>query len=52
VVARGIGVVREVLLREPRRGAAVVPAPNGTLTLLGGQLLEGDAALRIESLFP
>jgi hypothetical protein len=42
----------ELPLREPRRGAAVIPAPNGTLALLGGSLLDGKAALSVELLFP
>lgn len=42
----------ELPLREPRRGAAVIPAPNGTLALLGGTLLDGKPALSVELLFP
>lgn len=43
---------RELVLREPRRGAAVVPAPNGTLALVGGEHLDGSGAFRVEMLFP
>jgi hypothetical protein len=42
----------ELLLREPRRGAAAVGAPNGTLALLGGVHPDGSAALTVETLFP
>ena len=45
----------ELPLREPRRGAAVIPAPNGTLALLGGTLVDGAGdkpALSVELLFP
>lgn len=45
----------ELPLREPRRGAAVSPAPNGTLALLGGTLVDGAGdkpALSVELLFP
>jgi hypothetical protein len=46
------GTVEELPLREPRRGASVIPAPNGTLALLGGLLEDGSAALSVELLFP
>lgn len=46
------GQVEELALREPRRGATVVPAPNGTLALLGGVHAEGTAALTVETFFP
>ena len=43
----------ELPLRAPRRGAAVSPAPNGTLAILGGRLVADDtAALSVEMLFP
>lgn len=43
----------ELPLREPRRGAAVVPAPNGTLAILGGtRVLDAKPALSVELLFP
>jgi hypothetical protein len=43
----------ELPLREPRRGAAVVPAPNGTLAILGGtRVTDGTAARSVELLFP
>ncbi|MDC0681902.1 hypothetical protein [Sorangium atrum] len=44
--------VEELPLREPRRGAAVVPAPNGTLAVLGGIHADGTPALTIETFFP
>ncbi|WP_437737871.1 hypothetical protein [Sorangium sp. So ce1335] len=44
--------VEELPLREPRRGATAVPAPNGTLALLGGVHPEGTPALAIETFFP
>jgi hypothetical protein len=46
------GAVEELALREPRRGASVIPAPNGTLAILGGLLEDGSAALSVELLFP
>lgn len=42
----------ELPLREPRSGAAVVPAPNGTLALFGGSRLDGKPALSVELLAP
>jgi hypothetical protein len=39
-------------LREERVGGAVLPAPNGTLALLGGARLDGSAVLTVELLFP
>ncbi|WP_438030301.1 hypothetical protein [Sorangium sp. So ce233] len=44
--------VEELPLREPRRGATAVPAPNGTLALLGGVHPDGAPALTIETFFP
>lgn len=44
--------VDEAPLREPRSGASVVAAPNGTLAILGGSLEDGSPALSIEMLFP
>lgn len=44
--------VEELPLREPRRGATAVPAPNGTLALLGGFDPEGAPVLAIETFFP
>jgi hypothetical protein len=46
------GDVSEHPLREPRRGAVTVPAPNGTLAVYGGQLADDSAALSVETLFP
>lgn len=42
----------ELMLREPRRGAAAIPTPLGTLSLMGGQHPDGTPALTIETLFP
>jgi hypothetical protein len=43
----------ELPLREPRRGATVSPAPNGTLAVLGGRHVADDTpALSVELLFP
>ena len=43
----------ELPLRDPRRGAAVIPAPNGALAILGGTLVADDKpALSVELLFP
>jgi hypothetical protein len=44
--------VTEIPLKEPRTGATPVPAPNGTLALLGGRLLDGAPALHVEMFFP
>lgn len=46
------GSVTELPLREPRRGATPIPAPNGTLVLLGGEHPDGTPALSVESFFP
>ncbi len=42
----------ELPLREPRSGAAVIPAPNGTLALFGGTRLDGKPALSVELFLP
>ncbi|WP_437563773.1 hypothetical protein [Sorangium sp. So ce542] len=52
VVDLAAAQVEELPLREPRRGATVVPAPNGTLALLGGVHAEGTPALTVETFFP
>ncbi|KYG04401.1 hypothetical protein BE21_46935, partial [Sorangium cellulosum] len=52
VVDLAAAQVEELPLREPRRGATVVPAPNGTLALLGGVHAEGTPALTVEAFFP
>ncbi|MDI3287540.1 hypothetical protein [Polyangium sp. 15x6] len=44
--------VEERPLREPRSGATVVAAPNGTLSILGGVLEDGSPALHVETFFP
>jgi hypothetical protein len=46
------GVVKPVPLREPRKGATITPTPLGTLALLGGTLLDGSPAQRVELLYP
>ncbi len=46
------GAVEERALREPRSGATVVPAPNGTVAILGGVLEDGSPALHVETFFP
>jgi hypothetical protein len=48
----GAATVTELPLREPRAGASVTPAPNGTLALLGGTHPDGTAALTVEMVFP
>jgi hypothetical protein len=42
----------ELPLREPRQGATVIPAPNGTLALLGGQHPDGSPAVSVELFLP
>lgn len=42
----------EAPLREPRSGAAVTPAPNGTLAVIGGILPDGKGATHVEMFFP
>jgi hypothetical protein len=42
----------ELPLREPRSGASVIPAPNGTLALFGGTRLDGKPALSVELFSP
>lgn len=42
----------EIPLKEPRTGATPVPAPNGTLALLGGLLPDGTPARHVELFFP
>jgi hypothetical protein len=44
--------VTPVPLKEPRQGAVPIPAPNGTLALLGGQHADGTPALSIELFQP
>lgn len=44
--------VAELPLREPRKHASVVAAPNGTLVILGGELVSGGPATSVESYFP
>jgi hypothetical protein len=39
-------------LREPRRGAAIVPAPNGTLAIFGGADASGAPVSSVETWFP
>ncbi|MEO7328751.1 MAG: hypothetical protein ABI193_09250 [Minicystis sp.] len=44
--------VTEAVLREPRKGASVVPTPLGTLAMLGGVHLDGSPAFAVETFFP
>lgn len=52
VVDLGARTQKEIALREPRAGATPVPAPNGTLALLGGAHPDGTPALSVEIFFP
>lgn len=45
-------LVLERPLREARSGATVVPAPNGTLAIMGGLHEDGSPALNVEMYFP
>jgi hypothetical protein len=45
-------LVTERPLREARSGAAVSPAPNGTLVVMGGIHEDGTPALNVEMFFP
>jgi hypothetical protein len=40
------------LLREPRKGASVIPSPNATLAVLGGEHADGTPALSVELFLP
>ncbi len=51
-VAVTAATATELALREPRIGAVSVPAPNGTLALIGGERLDGTPVLTVETLFP
>lgn len=44
--------VTELPLKEPRRGATALGAPNGTLALMGGLHPDGTEALTVEMYFP
>jgi hypothetical protein len=44
--------VTEAPFREPRSGATPFPAPNGTLSVMGGQHADGSPALSIELFQP
>lgn len=44
--------VREVPLRETRRGAAVTPSPNGAIAILGGVREDGSPVYSVEMFFP
>ncbi|HTJ80470.1 MAG TPA: hypothetical protein VL400_02070 [Polyangiaceae bacterium] len=46
------GTVTSLPLRDPRRGATAVAAPNGTLAILGGEKTVGGAATSVELYFP
>jgi hypothetical protein len=52
VVSMAQKSVTEIPLKEPRTGATAVPAPNGTLALLGGRLPDGSPARHVEMFFP
>jgi len=52
LVVVATGAVASLPLREPRRGATALPAPNGTFALIGGETLSGEAAHTIELFFP
>ncbi|MDI1478787.1 hypothetical protein [Polyangium sp. y55x31] len=52
VIDLSVPTVEERPLREPRSGATVVAAPNGTLSILGGTLEDGAPALHVETFFP
>ena len=51
-LSAGADELTELPLREPRRGATSVPAPNGTLALLGGADENGDPISTVELLYP
>ncbi|MBI4702238.1 MAG: hypothetical protein HY744_14005 [Deltaproteobacteria bacterium] len=44
--------VAELVLREPRRGATALAAPNGMLAIVGGEHPDGSPALTVEMLVP
>ncbi|MBW2529557.1 MAG: hypothetical protein JRI23_35595, partial [Deltaproteobacteria bacterium] len=44
--------IEEILLREPRAGAAPVATPHGLLALVGGMHRDGSPALTVELFFP
>ena len=44
--------VEALPLREPRRGAAILPTPNSMIALLGGEHADGSPALTVEMLVP
>lgn len=46
------GSSTEVPLRERRIGATAIPAPNGTLAILGGDRVDGGPATSVELYFP
>ncbi|WP_235879700.1 hypothetical protein [Polyangium aurulentum] len=52
VVDLGAKKATEIPLKEPRTGATALPAPNGTLALLGGRHVDGTPALHLEMFFP
>jgi hypothetical protein len=52
VLTTNDGAVNELPLREARVGAAVTPAPNGSLAIMGGALPDGSPALTVELLWP
>jgi hypothetical protein len=52
VVDYSAGIVTELPLREPRRGATLVDTPNGKLAVLGGVHPDGTPALTVEMFVP
>lgn len=48
----GSGTVTELALREPRRGATLLAAPDATLVVMGGVHADGSPALTIERFLP
>lgn len=52
VNASATNPITEVPFQEPRRHATSIPAPNGTLAVLGGEHADGTPALSVELFFP
>lgn len=46
------GSAQELVLKEPRKGAAITATPIGTLAIIGGVHSDGTPALTMETLFP
>src|SRR6185437_2376531 len=43
--------VKEIVFHEPRKGATVIDAPNGTVAVLGGEDGSGAPVLSVEMFF-